>query len=122
MQKLKELRKDSGKTQEEIAKLLNVSRQVYANYENSINEPSLESLIKLAGIFDVSVDYLLGRTDDFDNLTAEEYSAGIRTSTKKSISPIEDEMLMLFRQVGKKFGTDGQRSVIAVIENMLNLK
>lgn len=65
MQKLKELRKYSGKTQEEIAKILNVSRQVYANYENSINEPSLESLIKLAGIFDVSVDYLLGLEDDF---------------------------------------------------------
>ena len=121
MQKLKELRKESGKTQVELAKMLNISRQVYANYENSINEPSLETLLKLASIFDVSVDYLLGRTNDFD-LSPEEYGAGIRTTTKKSISAIEDEMLMLFRDVGNKFGADGQRAVLTVVENMLNLK
>lgn len=119
---LKELRTESKMTAKELSSKIGYSTNLIYDWEKGRAEPNCETLIKLAGIFDVSVDYLLGRTDDFDNLTAEEYSAGIRTSTKKSISTIEDEMLMLFRQVGKKFGTDGQRSVIAVIENMLNLK
>lgn len=67
MLKLKELRKLSGETQSSIAKKINVSRQVYANYENEINEPPLDVLCKLATVFDCSVDYLLGRTDDFGN-------------------------------------------------------
>ena len=65
MIKLKELRKENGKTQEEIAKKISVSRQVYANYENEINEPPLNSLINLAKLFNVSTDYLLGLEDDF---------------------------------------------------------
>lgn len=119
---LKELRAESKMTAKELSSKIGYSTNLIYDWEKGRAEPNCETLIKLAGIFDVSVDYLLGRTDDFGNLTPEEYSAGIRTSTKKSISAIEDEMLMLFRQVGKKFGADGQRSVVAVIENMLNLK
>lgn len=65
MLKIKELRLDFGKTQTEMAKKLNVSRQVYANWENEINEPDYKSLICISEIFDVTVDYLLGLEDDF---------------------------------------------------------
>ncbi|MBQ3220337.1 MAG: helix-turn-helix transcriptional regulator [Clostridia bacterium] len=69
MLKLKELRLQNDKTQAELAKKLNISRQVYSNYENLINEPSLELLVKMADFFECSVDYLLGREDDFGNIT-----------------------------------------------------
>ncbi len=63
--KIKELRKEKKQTQIEIAKKLGVSQQVFANYENEINYPDPKMLIKIADYFDVTVDYLIGRTDDF---------------------------------------------------------
>ena len=69
MIRLKELRMEQGKTQEEMAKRLGISRQVYANYENEINEPSLEMLAKMGDYFQCSLDFLIGRSDDFGNIT-----------------------------------------------------
>lgn len=68
MLKLRELRLDAKKTQADIAIFLGTSRQVYANYENGINEPSLDTLARLADFFECTVDYLLGREDDFGNI------------------------------------------------------
>ena len=68
MLRLKELRLEAGKTQVELAQLLGISRQVYANYENSINEPSLTTLIQCADIFQCTLDFLLSRSDDFGNV------------------------------------------------------
>ncbi|MBR1984107.1 MAG: helix-turn-helix transcriptional regulator [Clostridia bacterium] len=55
---LKLLRKQMNKTQEEIAKELNVTQQTYARYELGTSEPTIESLIKLADYYQVSLDYL----------------------------------------------------------------
>ena len=68
MLRLKELRLEAGKTQVELAQLLGISRQVYANYENAINEPSLTTLIQCADIFQCTLDFLLSRSDDFGNV------------------------------------------------------
>lgn len=60
--RLKNLR---GKTtQEEVAGRIGISRARYSHYENGRSEPDTETLNKLADYYDVSVDYLLGRTDD----------------------------------------------------------
>ncbi|MGD6847257.1 helix-turn-helix domain-containing protein [Rossellomorea aquimaris] len=60
--RLKNLR---GKTtQEEVAGRIGISRARYSHYENGRSEPDTETLNKLADFYDVSVDYLLGRTDD----------------------------------------------------------
>ncbi|TKI53629.1 helix-turn-helix transcriptional regulator [Lysinibacillus mangiferihumi] len=58
---LKNLR--GKRTQEEIAKAVGLSRARYAHYENDIREPDLETLERFADFFDVSIDYLLGRTE-----------------------------------------------------------
>ncbi len=115
---LKELRKEKNLTQSEIAKALNISRQVYANYENEINQPDCKMLIQLANFFEVSVDELLGRED----FTPEEKAAGISATRKISITPLEDDLLYTFRQIGKRFGEQAQRDYITVGENMLKLK
>ncbi|MGM0853105.1 MAG: helix-turn-helix domain-containing protein [Bacillota bacterium] len=60
--RLKELRGKS--TQEEVAGKLGISRARYSHYENGRSEPDTETLNKLADIFNVSTDYLLGRTND----------------------------------------------------------
>ena len=69
MLRLRELRKEKDKTQVELASVLGISRQVYANYENGINEPSIDILIALANYFECSIDYLVSREDDFGNVT-----------------------------------------------------
>lgn len=61
--KLKELRLDSGKTQKELADYLNVKQNTYSQYENGKRQIPIETLIRLADFYDVSVDYLLGRTE-----------------------------------------------------------
>ena len=53
--------KSKKMTQEEVAKLLNVTTQTYQNYELNKREPNIETLIKLANIFDTTIDYLIGR-------------------------------------------------------------
>ena len=58
---LRELRKQKGATQSDIAKLLGFSTTAYQNYERGINEPSNKSLCILADFYGVTTDYLLGR-------------------------------------------------------------
>ena len=63
MEKLKELRKQMGKTQADIARYLGISYQAYAHYESGRRDPDPHSLNKLADYFGVTVDYLLGRKE-----------------------------------------------------------
>lgn len=66
--RLRELREENDMTQEQLGKLLNVTKQAVYSYEKGENEPSFDSLIKIADIFNVSLDYLLGRTKQKQNL------------------------------------------------------
>ncbi|MFO1442657.1 helix-turn-helix transcriptional regulator [Bacillus sp. Bva_UNVM-123] len=59
------LRKEHKKTQEEIAKILGITRPAYTAYESGNRQPDYDSLLKLAKFYNVSVDYLLtGIKDD----------------------------------------------------------
>ncbi|WP_099157305.1 helix-turn-helix domain-containing protein [Virgibacillus ndiopensis] len=70
-ERLKELRKKKGISQYEAAKELGFSRGQLANYEQGSREPDYSTLEKIADFFDVSVDYLLGRSDT-ENFTVNE--------------------------------------------------
>lgn len=58
--RLRELRLQEGYTQTQIAEMLNIRQQSYIRYEYGTGEPSLETLAKIATIFGVTSDYLLG--------------------------------------------------------------
>jgi len=58
--RLRDLREDKDKSQKEIAAFLNVTQATYSRYESGVHEIPIESLIKLAKFYNVSVDYLLG--------------------------------------------------------------
>lgn len=60
---LTEQRKINNLTQRQVAAYLVISQPSYIRYENGQAEPTLENLVKLADLFDVSVDYLLGRKE-----------------------------------------------------------
>jgi transcriptional regulator with XRE-family HTH domain len=55
------VRKKAKLTQSDLAKKLNVTRGTIANWENGTSNPSVEMLLELSRIFDVSVDYLIGK-------------------------------------------------------------
>lgn len=63
MGRLAELRKEKGLYQKDVAQLLGIERTTYSRYETGDTQPSHENLVKLADFYDVSVDYLLGRSN-----------------------------------------------------------
>ena len=60
---LYELRTQSGWTQSDVADKLNIRYQSYQAYELGISVPSLQNFIALAELYDVSLDYLVGKKD-----------------------------------------------------------
>ena len=60
--KLKELRILNDLTQAQLAKKIGITQFTYCNYENGKTQPDFDILIKLANLYNVSLDYLLGRT------------------------------------------------------------
>lgn len=61
--RLKELRKEKGVSQKEVASALGISLSAYSNYEQGIREPNIEMIIAICRYYDVSSDYLLGLED-----------------------------------------------------------
>ena len=61
--RLRDLREDHDKTQQDIADILGTSQTMYARYERGANELPLRHLLTLAEYYGVSTDYLLGRSD-----------------------------------------------------------
>lgn len=64
LDRLRDLREDHDKTQEDIGKLLNTTKQYYYKYEKGLYPLPIKHLITLAQYYDVSTDYLLGLTND----------------------------------------------------------
>ncbi len=62
-QRIRNLREDRDLTQREMGLLLSCSQRIYSNYERGDVDIPTDILIKLADFYDVSVDYLLNRTD-----------------------------------------------------------
>ncbi|MBQ7923811.1 MAG: helix-turn-helix transcriptional regulator [Clostridia bacterium] len=62
-ERLKELRIEKEISQQELGKLLNVSKMAVSHWEKGHSEPSISQLIILSNFFQVSVDYLVGKTD-----------------------------------------------------------
>ena len=62
--RIRDLREDGDFTQKEMAKALNCSQQVYSNYELGQRDIPTDILIKLSSFYNVSVDYILGISDN----------------------------------------------------------
>lgn len=98
IQKLKELRIERGKTQKDLAVLLSVTQQTYSDYEVGRTNPTPDALVKLADFFEVSTDYLLGREDDFGNVSipAPSMSSDSKELLKifESLDPMHREQIL----------------------------
>lgn len=95
--RLMTLRKDKHMTQGDVAEYLGLSRSTYTCYEISTSMPSAQNLCMLADLFEVNLDYLLGRGED-----PEMYDPENPARTAEEIALIDR-----FRRIGE----DGRRAV-----------
>ena len=63
VKRIRDLREDSDKTQQQIANILGTSQTMYARYERGANELPLRHLLTLCKYYKVSADYILGLSD-----------------------------------------------------------
>ena len=63
VKRIRDLREDHDKTQQELADMLGTSQTMYARYERGANELPLRHLVKLCRYYGVSADYILGLSD-----------------------------------------------------------
>lgn len=94
--RLRNLRKDHGETQIEVAKLLNVQRTTIGEYERGNIRPPMDKLKVLADHYDVSVDYLIGSTEYYiADIAPEAPVTDISKTMRKLLSDLENTRRML---------------------------
>ncbi|MED0675827.1 helix-turn-helix transcriptional regulator [Aneurinibacillus thermoaerophilus] len=95
-QKLRELRKKHKLTQKEVADFLGITESAYGYYEQGRNEPSLDTIRKLANKYEVSIAYLIGESTDN---SAHESSHSIQVSGQNiKLSSAEFQVLQEMRK------------------------
>ena len=62
-QRIQDLRTDADMSQKQLSEILHISQRSYSHYETGSRNIPVEILIRLANYYDISVDYLVGRTD-----------------------------------------------------------
>ena len=103
--RLRELRTNMKLTQADVAKFLKVSTQAYNFYETGKREPDNETLQKLASFFDVSIDYLLGRTNEHTSVSIsndENWPSDVKVMMREA-AKLNDEQKEIVRRLIKEF-------------------
>ena len=113
MNRLKELRKEKGLTQTDLAELLEVTKLTIHNWENGVSSIKSDRLKKLCEIFDVDVPYLLGY-DTVKNETS--LKASVLNEVLEKLREINN-MLLVENNEGPNMWNLGFRTAIVAIEN-----
>lgn len=106
--RLRELRQEKNLSQADIAEFLRVSRQAYSFYETGKREPDNETLQTLASFFNVSTDYLLGRTDiriSGNTSSDEDWPSDVKVMMRDA-SRLNDEQKEIVKRLIKEFVND----------------
>ncbi len=109
-EKIKSLRKEQGLSQAELAKALNIGRSCLSMLEIGKNEPTVNNLTLFANFFEVSIDYLVGRSDDFGNVT-------ITNSAGEQLTDEERAMLANYRRLNKLNRMHADSYILVRLEN-----
>lgn len=91
--KVKQLRKDNDMTQSDLANILKCSLSKVAMWETEKRDPTKDDLILLSNVFNVSTDYLLGRTDEKNNNDKSNKIDINRNENDNDIEKIIDELM-----------------------------
>lgn len=106
---LKQLREQYGYTQQQLADTLHVSKATISHYEIGKNMPNIDTLIQLADLFDVSLDYLTGRTSArfSHNILQKPYVKGISTGVViEQLNSLDLKHRQIFFEILKCIETD----------------
>lgn len=91
-ERIKFLRTEKGLTQTELAKILNIARSTLSQYESNQRTPSDDMKLKLSSIFNVSIDYLIGKTDIKNYLDEPNVTVALHSDeTSLDYSDLSDE-------------------------------
>lgn len=107
-QRLRKLREERGMLQRELADKLNVSRVAVTQYEQGKRFPEWDTLQKIADLFGVSIDYLLGRVDDRNlsltngPLAAHRTDDPLKDLPEEARKSLEEFQEYILRKYGKK--------------------
>lgn len=106
MNKLKELRKAKGVTQKDVAEFLGVTSVAYGHYETERRSLTPDKLSKLADYFGVTVDDILGRTEDADQPAGPSFGRPIEI--KYTPVPEAEVLIPVVASLRCGFGTSGE--------------
>lgn len=109
--KLKELRKSLCLTQQQVAMNLGIAQQKYQQYESGKYQPDIDTLIKIADFFDVTLDYLLGRSEKKSNSVTP--LKLIPSQNQERLTTDEKALLITLRKA--KNGTALIRSILLML-------
>jgi len=110
-ERLRELRKESGLRQDELAENLNFARATISYYETGARIPDIQKISIIADFFDVSVDYMLGRTNVKRFITTSEEVVCILEMFKSLSKPKQDELLLNIKTLRKREQSERELSV-----------
>lgn len=104
MNNMKKIRESLQLTQVKVANDLKLSRQVYNFYENGKRNPDMQTLIKIADYYGVSIDYLLGRTNVIkpENIDEDDLLSKINTADSETKASVEQFLNYLLYEKERK--------------------
>ena len=104
MSNMKKIRESLQLTQVKVANDLKLSRQVYNFYENGKRNPDMQTLIKIADYYGVSIDYLLGRTNVIkpENIDEDDLLSKINTADSETKASVEQFLNYLLYEKERK--------------------
>jgi len=108
-----------NRTQKLVAEQLGISRSRYSHYENNYAEPDTTLLQKMSEFYNVSIDYLLGRTDEKFNLNEQKFMKDLSTI---SIDEIIKKYPLVYEGEVLYLSDDDKRALLAFIKTLQNLK
>ena len=110
MNRIRELRIEKELTQKDLAALLSINQTAVGKYERGELEPNLQSLKKLSHIFECTVDYIIGNSDDFGNVV-------VQNNSMPELRSVEKDLLACFR----KLPEDLQRRATSYLKKLVEL-
>lgn len=99
MKRITELRKSKHLNQTGLGMHLNVSQKMISAYESGLHQPSIDSLIQMSKLFNVSVDYIIGNTD---------IKTRVEDFARDGLTHDEIELLSIFKSLNKN---DKQKAI-----------
>ncbi|TCL75302.1 transcriptional regulator with XRE-family HTH domain [Hydrogenispora ethanolica] len=119
-ERIKNLRTQQNQTQDELAKLLCINRSTMANWETDRAQPDLDTLIKIANHFEVSLDFLAtGRT--YGEQTETDSSIKSKNAVSMNVTNEEAEVLKILRGTLADLTPDYRRKSLVFIKRSIQM-